>query len=49
MWDMNQLPEFVHTSFGDGNTLADEVLGTTLDEDMEKASRFPEAQASWDY
>lgn len=46
MWDMNELPEFVHTDFGDGNTLADEVLGTTLDEDMEEASNSPEAQAS---
>ena len=49
MWDMNELPEFVHTDFGDGNTLADEVLGTTLDEDMEEASNSPEAQASRDY
>ena len=49
MWDMNELPEFVHTDFGDGNKLADEVLGTTLDEDMEEASNYPEAQASWDY
>jgi len=48
MWDMNELPEFVHTDFGDGNTLADEVLGTTLDEDMEEASNSPEAQASRD-
>ena len=49
MWDMNELPEFVHTDFGDGNTVADEVLGTTLDEDMEEASNSPEAQASRDY
>ena len=49
MWDMNELPKFVHTEFGDGNTLADEVLGTTLDEDMEEASNSPEAQASRDY
>ena len=49
MWDMNELPEFVHTDFGDGNTLADEVLGTALDEDMEEASNSPEAQASRDY
>ena len=49
MWDMNELPKFVHTEFGDGNTLADEVLGTTLDEDMEKASNSPEARASRDY
>ena len=49
MWDMNELPEFVYTEFGDGNTLADEVLGTTLDEDMEKASNSPEAQASRNY
>ena len=27
MWDMNELPEFVHTDFGDENTVADEVLG----------------------
>ena len=40
---MNELPDF-----GDGNTLADEVLGTTLDEDMEEASNSPEAQASRD-
>ena len=49
MWDMNELPEFVHTDFGDGNTVADEVLGTTLDEDMEEASNSPEAQASRNY
>ena len=49
MWDGHELPEFVYTEFGDGNTLADEVLGTTLDEDMEKASNSPEAQASRDY
>ena len=49
MRDMNELPEFVHTDFGDGNTLADEVLGTTLDEDTEEASNSPEAQASRDY
>jgi hypothetical protein len=49
MWDMNELPELVHTEFGDGNTLADEVLGTILDEDMEKASNSPEAQASRNY
>ena len=49
MWDMREFSEFVYTEFGDGNTLADEVLGTTLDEDMEKASNSPEAQASRDY
>ena len=49
MWDMREFSEFVYTEFGDGNTLADEVLGTTLDEDMEKAQNSPEAQASRDY
>ena len=49
IWDLNELTEFVHTDFGDANTLADEVLGTTHDEDMEEASRSPEAQASWNY
>ena len=48
-WDSGELPQFVYNEFGDGNTLADEVLGTTLDEDMEKASNSPEAQASRDY
>ena len=49
MWDMNESPEFVQADFGDGNTLADEVLGTTLDEDMEETSNSLEAQASRDY
>ena len=39
MWEMKELPEFVYTDFFDGNELANEVLGTTLDEDMEEDPR----------
>ena len=39
MWEMKELPEFVYADFFDGNELANEVLGTTLDEDMEEDPR----------
>ena len=48
MYLSGELPNFIESE-DDANELADEVLGTTLDEDMEEASNSPEAQASWDY
>ena len=48
MYDGEELPEFIQSE-DDANELADKVLGTTLDEDMEKASWSLEAGAGWDH
>ena len=47
MWEMKELPEFVYTDFVDGNELADEILGTTLDEDRGKANYSPGRPHFW--
>ena len=43
LYDAGELPKFIY----DGNELADEVLGTTLDEDMEEANYSPDRPHFW--
>ena len=48
MYDGEELPEFIQSE-DEANELADKALGTTLDENMEKASWSLEAGPGWDY
>ena len=43
LYDAGELPKFIY----DGNELADEILGTTLDEDREKANYSPDRFHFW--
>ena len=42
----NELPKFIESE-DDAQELADEVLGTTLDEDRERASYSPDRPHFW--